>query len=78
MNDSLRKIPRQFKLGNIFFGTPKVGSQVNALKLPLSCKYLFDLMGEILVFVFLVVEVFGSFGGVVNDLGNLVQSVTVM
>ncbi len=73
MDDGLRKIPRQLKLGNIFICSSKVGSQVNALKLPLSCKYLFDLLGKVLVFVFLVVEVFGTLRSIIDDLGNLFQ-----
>ena len=65
MDYSLRKIPRQLQLRNILIRSTKIGTEVDSLQLPLLCQDLLNLLSEVFVFVFFIIEIFRAFRGIV-------------
>ena len=71
VNNGLGEIPGELELGDVFISTAKIRCEINTFKLPLPSQDLVYLVGEVLVLVFFIVEEFGAFGGIVDNLGYL-------
>lgn len=57
----LGEVPGEFELGDQVIGTSKVGGEVELGELRLSRKNLGNLLGEVAVFDFFIIEEFRAF-----------------
>lgn len=71
MDNVLAQVSGQVELGNEVVGFALLAGQVELLKLALLLKNPVDLYGEYFIPFLLSVKVFGAFGGIVYNLGDL-------
>lgn len=72
MDDVLREISGELEFGDEAIGVPLLASQINLVQVRLAREDLLDLACEDLVLDLFTVEELGAFGGIVDDLGNLI------
>lgn len=71
VHDALSQVTRSLKLGNELIGSSRFATEVEFVEASLLGQDLLDLLGQDLVLCLFTVEELGSFGGIVDDLGDL-------
>jgi hypothetical protein len=69
--DRLREVAAEFEGGNVVIRSSEVMFEVQLLELAFAGEDPVDLLGQGLVFSFLVAEELATFGDIVDDFGNL-------
>lgn len=71
VDDNLTEVSFQLQLDKVIVGTAQLCTQIEPFDLLLLLQDLVDLVGEVPVLDFLIVEKLAALAGIVDDLGDL-------